>query len=185
MRDQSYNLPVILYEDEGTTIFRTSSYARSPGGDTVAQIEALLQNRLPDDFRAFYASYAEALAVTRSYPIHFWDIEKIKEWFADMRYSKPYPLRFIRFGEYWDLGSTQFALWQKNPDKPDWMVVTTSVGQHDDQYDDPNFTDYYKLGDSFSGWLEDWIARDGLPDPFMKLGPEGGFLDPVDASRKP
>lgn len=179
MKQEVPGLPVIVYEEGDATYFRTSSYARSPGGNTIQQIEALLQNRLPDDFRAFYTSYAEALAVTRSYPIHFWGIEKIQEWFTDMRYEKPYPLRFIRFGDYWDLGSTQFALWQKDPSIPNWLVVTTSVGQHDDQYDDPDFSDYYKLGDSFSGWLEDWIARDGLPDPFMKLGPEGGFLDPV------
>lgn len=179
MGDGAPNLPTIIYEEGETTYFRTSSYARKDGGDTISKLEAILKNRLPDDFRAFYTDYAEALAVTRSYPIHFWSRDKILEWHTDMRYEKPYPIRFLRFGDYWDLRSTQFAIWQKDPARPDWCVVSTSVEEYDDQYDDPDNTDFYKVGDSFSGWLEDLIARDGLPDPFMKLGPEGGFLDPA------
>ena len=177
-RGQATNLPVVVYEEKDATFFKTSSYARSPGGGTVDKIESLIKNRLPDDFRTFYLEYAEALIVTRSYPIHLWGIELIAEWFSDMRYKKGYPIRFIRFGDYWDMGATQFALWQHTPNLNEWRVVTTSVGQHDDEYDDPDFRNYYKVGDSFSGWLEDLIARDGLPDLFMKLGPEGGFLDP-------
>lgn len=179
MRGQPASLPDIVYQEGDVTYFSTSSYARGPGEDTGTEIEALLGNRLPSDFRAFYDKFAEALVVTRSYPIHIWNLNKISEWFWDMRYKKPYPLRFIRFGDYWDLRATQFALWQKDPAKLEWCVVATSVEQIDDQYDDPSFTDYNKLGDSFSAWLEDWVARDGLPDPFMKLGTEGGFLDPA------
>lgn len=58
-------------------------------------------------------------------------------------------------------------------------MVSTSVGQLDDRYDKIGLTDYYKVGDSFGGWLEDLIARDGLPDPFMDLDMEGGMIDPI------
>jgi hypothetical protein len=34
------------------------------------------------------------------------------------------------------------------------------------------------LAPSFYDWLKDFIERDGLPDPYMDIGPEGGFLDP-------
>jgi hypothetical protein len=178
MRDKDSYLPDIVFEDGEDTYFRTSSYARTPGAG-VGAIESALKNNLPDDFSDFYKKYAEALVVTRSYPLHIWDSEKILECFGEMRYKKNYPLRFIRFGDYWDMGARQFGLWQRDPNLSEWWVVATSLSHLDDFYDDPSYSDYNKLGNSFSGWLEDWIARDGLPDPFMKLGPEGGFLDPA------
>lgn len=178
MRDQEARLPHVVYEENEIIYIKTSSYARSPG-EGLIRVENMLKNALPSDIKSFFDAYAEALVVTRTYPIHIWPVDRILEFLEDMRYERRYPLRFIRFGDQWERGATQYALWQRDPQKPNWCVVTTSVGEADDRYDDPNLTDYCKLGDSFSDWLEEWIARDGLPDPFMKLGPEGGFLDPV------
>jgi hypothetical protein len=178
MRAKDAYLPDIVFEDEDETYFRTSSYARTPGVG-VGAIESALKNTLPGDFVEFHNKFSEALVVTRSYPLHIWDSGKILEWLGKMRYEKNYPLRFIRFGDYWDLEARQFGLWQRTPYLSEWCVVATSVEDIDDYYDNPTYSDYNKLGDSFSGWLENWIDRDGLPDPFMKLGVTGGFLDPI------
>lgn len=138
-----------------------------------------MQQKLPEDLASFYEQYAEAFVVTRTLPLHLWDIKTMKDWYNKMRYTYPYPIRFLRFADYWDMKATQFALWKPNPELENWIVVTTDIGQLDDHYDEIGFKDYYKVGDSFSEWLNDWIARDGLPDPFMKIGSEGGIIDPV------
>jgi hypothetical protein len=178
MKEQSYPLPSVVYEDDNMTCLRMSSYARTPGMG-VKPIEDFIQNTLPEDFCLFHQQYAEALVVTRTHPIHLWPVETIMEWLHRMRFKKPYPLRFLRFGDQWGRDATQYALWQPTPGIKEWRVVTTSVEENDDRYDDAELKDYYKLGNSFGEWLEDWIKRDGLPDPFMQIGPEGGFLDPV------
>ena len=139
----------------------------------------MLRNQIPESVKSFYAQFAETLLVTRSFPIHIWTVDKILDKMNDMRYKYPYPLRFFRFADYWDLNEAQFALWQPNPDNPQWIVITSSVGHIDDEYDEIGLSDYRKVGDSFESWLDDLIARDGLPDPFMKLDQEGGFLDPA------
>ena len=173
-------VPPELVEDLGVegAIFETSSFA-SRLGEGASRLESVLQNQIPVSIRSFYEQFSEALLVTRSFPIHIWTIDKVLDRMNDMRQKRPYPLRFFRFADYWDLNEAEFALWQPNPKNPQWIVVSTSVNEIDDQYDVIGQRDYYKVGDSFNGWLDDLIARDGLPDPFIELDQEGGFLDPA------
>lgn len=179
MKGQACELPKVTFEDTRITcIETTSSYARMPGSD-LAPLEAFLKNALPEDFTTFWGRYSEALVITRSFPIHLWPVQKMIDSMELMRKTERCPIRFFRFGEQWDAEAVEYGLWQHTPGKDDWWVVATSLEYNDDYFDDENLTDYTLLGYSFKSWLEDWIARDGLPDPLMRLGPDGGFLDPV------
>jgi hypothetical protein len=57
-------------------------------------------------------------------------------------------------------------------------VVITSHEHGDDEYDLSVDADEV-LSCSFYEWLLALIKMDGIPDPYINIGPEGGFLDPV------
>ena len=59
-----------------------------------------------------------------------------------------------------------------------WRIIGMDNGIID-ELDDPYVEPDRIIGQSFYEWIKSWIDRDGLPDPFMQLGPEGGFLDPA------
>lgn len=80
----------LIFEGDDHTIFKASSYARTPGPG-VSALDKLLKNTLPDDLKSFYSTYAEALVVTRTYPIHIWSIDKITDWLMNMRQNKTPP----------------------------------------------------------------------------------------------
>ncbi len=164
-------------EDDPSQVVLTRSYARKPGNG-LWKLGAVLQNRLPDDFLEFHRLYHEALVTTRTFPVHLWGEEKILKEIEDWRDLYPYPLRFFRFGEYWDNYGLWFGLWQSDPETNQWKVVITSHDNRDDHLDHGRESEYI-LAPSFHDWLEDFIARDGLPDPYMRIGPTGGFLDPA------
>jgi hypothetical protein len=172
--------PRILSEVGGERVILTRSYARKPGHG-VEKLEAVLHNRLPIDFREFHELYDEALVTTRTYPIHLWSEKKILDGIENWRDLYPYPLRFFRFGEYWDRYELWFGLWQARPETDDWRVVITSYDNRDDHLDliRPEQFEESILARSFYDWLRSLIERDGLPDPYMGLGPEGGLLDPA------
>ncbi len=174
--------PVLIYRDEnpktldGTYIFETASYASSPGHG-LARVQELVGHPLPSDFLAFYQRYEKALIVTRTYPIHMWHEDKIIEGIFDYWAYPDRPFRILRFGDQYDRQATQFGLWLEEPGTMKWRVVSTQIGSNylDDTLMDPGQI----IGQSFYEWLKDWVDRDGLPDGFMNLGPEGGFIDPL------
>jgi hypothetical protein len=180
MRDQAHIAPKKAFQDSEFTGIEVSSYARTPGAG-VLKLEDYIKNELPSDFATFYTAYSEALVITRTFPLHLWSIEAMISSIEEMRQVERCPNRFFRFGEQWDREAAQFALWQHTPGVNDWWVVATSREYHDDYFDDENQTDYNLLGYSFGSWIEDWVKRDGLPDPLMGLDSKGGFLDPVDS----
>jgi hypothetical protein len=164
-------------EDDPSQVILVRSYARKPGKG-LAKLEALLRNRLPDDFLGFHCLYDEALVTTRTYPIHLWNEETIIEEINGWRDLYPYPVRFFRFAQYWDIYGLYYGLWQETDGGDDWRVVICSHNQRDDDLDDFVEKECI-LCPSFHEWLKDLIARDGLPDPYKEIGPEGGFLDPA------
>lgn len=169
--------PKILKEEGWEREILTRSYARKPGRE-LAALEKVLQNRLPGDFLEFHRLYDEALVTTRTYPIHLWSEERILKEIEMWRDLYSYPLRFFRFGEYWDRNELWFGLWQENPDINSWKVIITAYDNRDDHLDSGR-SEEYVLATSFYEWLKSLIERDGLPDPYMDIGPEGGFLDPA------
>lgn len=164
-------------DEDDTQIILTRSYARKPGRGVV-KLEEKLQNRLPEDFRLFHGIYDEALVTTRTYPLHLWNVDRIIREIEDWRDVDEFPLRFFRFGGYWDIYGLYFGLWQEKPNGSDWKVVIAADGERDDHLDCFVEAEYI-LGESFHAWLKSWIERDGLPDPYQEIGPEGGFLDPA------
>ena len=118
--------------------------------------------------------------VTRSYPIHLWNEAKILEdatqWW---RHSFVKPIRFFRFGEYFDREAQHFGLWQEHLGFGAWKVAVTSIDHRDEEYDRDEIDSVYIMGNSFYDWLRDLVERDGLPDPFIEVGEAGGFLDPA------
>jgi hypothetical protein len=169
--------PKILKEQGWERVILTRSYARKPGKG-LPRLEALMQNRLPEDFCEFHRLYDEALLTTRTFPIHLWSEEKILEELKTWRDLYPYPLRFFRFGDYWDRNELWFGLWQSDFESNQWKVLITGYDNRDDHLD-LGREDEYILAPCFYEWLLDFIKRDGLPDPYMNIGPEGGFLDPA------
>ena len=163
-------------EDDDSQVILTRSYARKPGRG-VARLEQKLQNKVPEDFRAFHEAYDEALVTTRTYPLHLWNVDRILSEVETWRDIDNFPLRLFRFAQYWDIYGLYFALWQENPKGDDWKVVIVSHGHRDDQLDEYVEPEYI-LGESFHDWLKSWIERDGLPDTFKEIGTNGGFLDP-------
>lgn len=171
--------PKLLSEDAdhwGRTVL-TRSYARKPGKG-LEKLESLMHNRLPEDFLEFHRLYDEALVTTRTYPVHLWNEEMIIDEIKGWRDLYPYPLRFFRFAQYWDIYGLYFGLWQETEGGDDWRVVIASHSERDDDLDNAVGSEYI-LGPSFHDWLKDFIGRDGLPDPYKEIGPEGGFLDPA------
>ena len=166
--------PRILSEDPDGWVVLTSSYARKPGKG-LHEVENILQNQLPDDFIEFHRLYDEALVTTRTFPVHLWNEEKILDGIAMWRDLYPYPLRYFRFGEYWDRYELWFGLWQANPKLNEWKVVITSYDNRDDHLDSGRPEEYI-LAPSFYAWLKSFIERDGLPDPYMT---QFGTLDPT------
>lgn len=176
--DQDFGMaPKILKEEGWERVILTRSYARKPGKG-LAKLGTLMQNHLPEDFLEFHQLYDEALVTTRTLPIHLWSEEKILEEMKTWRDLYPYPLRFFRFGDYWDRNELWFGLWQSDPDINQWKVLITGYDNRDDHLDHGR-EDEYILAPSFYEWLKDFIARDGLPDPFMDIGAGGGVLDPA------
>lgn len=179
--EQLAHLPRLIVATEtcdGEHVFDTSSYATTPGHG-LAALEEMVGWPLPPDLIEFYSLVEKALLVTRTYPLHFWHeakiIEETQERFRD-HFTKP--LRVFRFGDHFDMEATQFGLWLEEPGTMKWRVISTAIGCLDDLDDDYVEPDRI-LGASFYEWLKDYVERDGLPDPFMGLGPEGGFLDPA------
>lgn len=165
------------YRHPPERVILTRSYARKPGRG-VKLLEDDLRNMLPEDYRQFLETYDEALVTTRTYPIHLWNMDRIIEGIRFWRDIDCYPLRFIRIGEYWNLDSLYFGLWQSKIDSPDWCVVIAEWGNRDQDYD-VEVSPEYILAPSFHSWLKKLIESDGLPDPYMEIGPDGGFLDPA------
>jgi hypothetical protein len=165
--------------EDGDHVFDTTSYAASPGHG-LAALQEMVGWPLPPDLVAFYELFEKALVVTRTHPLHIWPEDKIlrltREFYRD-DFTKP--LRVFRFGDYFDCETTQFGMRLEEPGTMKWRVFSTAVGCLDDIDDDQVDPDRI-LAPSFREWLADWIARDGLPDPFMQLGPEGGYIDPVE-----
>ncbi len=156
-------------------LFLAASYATSPGHG-LAKVQKMVGHPLPEDFLGFYERYEKALVVSRTFPIHLWHEEKIIEGIHDYCAYSDRPFRLLRFGDQYEMGAVQFALWLETPGTMNWRVVATQSGSSylDDTVLDPDEI----IGPSFYEWLKDWIERDGLPDGFMDLGPEGGLMDP-------
>jgi hypothetical protein len=174
-------LPKMISEPtsgDGEYIFETTNYAVSPGHGLPA-LQEMVGWALPPDLAAFYELYEKALVITRTHPLHLWPEEKMlsltREFFRD-DFTKP--LRVFRFGDQYDREATQFGMWLEEPGTMKWRVISTAVGCLDD-LDDDYVEPERILASSFSEWLKDWINRDGLPDPFMELGLEGGYVDPA------
>lgn len=163
--------------DDESQVILTRSYARKPGKG-VHRVEAALQNTLPADFAEFHRLYDEALVLTRTFPIHLWNEAQMLQGIEHWRDDSDQPFRFFRFGQYWDHYGLWYGLWQRTPGTADWPVVIADSADRD-QFYDAHVDDEYILAPSFHIWLKDLIARDGLPDPFMRIGAEGGFLDPA------
>lgn len=169
--------PKILSEVGWERTILTRSYARKPGKG-LEKLEQTLKAVPPCDFQNFHVLYEEALVTTRTFPIHLWSEKKILEEIENWRDLYPFPLRFFRFGQYWDRYGLWFGLWNVLPGGPDWKVIITSHDNRDDDLDSGRSKEYI-LGSSFHEWLKGLIERDGLPDPYMDLGLDGGFLDPI------
>jgi len=163
--------------DFGDGVFETTSYATIPGHG-VTKLQQMVGNPLPPDLVAFYESYEKALVVTRTYPLHLWHEAKIIEEIAERREFLDSPIRTFRFGEQYDRQATQYGLWLEEPGTMKWRVIGMENGIIDEM-DDPYVEPDRIIGQSFYEWIKSWVERDGLPDPFMQLGPEGGFLEPV------
>lgn len=161
-------------EDDASQVILTRSYARKPGKG-LQNLEKILQNQLPEDFLEFHQLYDEVFITTRTYPVFLWNEEKIIEEFELWRDLCPDPIRFIRFGEYWDRQSLYFGLWNQVPGSSEWRVAIAEWGDRDQIYE-KDIADEYILGSSFHAWLKCFIERDGLPDPFMT---RFGTLDPA------
>jgi hypothetical protein len=116
-------------EDDSSQIILTRSYARI---SNYKNLECVLKNSPPMDFEAFYRVCDEALVTTRTMPIHLWKIDHMIDRISNFRDVYDYPIRFFRFGEYWDMQSLQFGLWQSNPMVSEWSVVIVST-RHRDQ----------------------------------------------------
>lgn len=157
-------------------VFEAASYGRSPGHG-LTRVQALVGNPLPDDFLAFYEQYETALVVTRTFPLHLWSEDKMIEgikWHREF-YDKPF--RVLRFGDQYDRNFIYFALWLEDIGTKNWRVIATDHGSIDDM-DDDHVDSGQIIGNSFYEWLKSWVERDGLPDPFMEIGEDGGFNDP-------
>lgn len=140
--EQSFGIvPKLLEEDEDHwgRVVLARSYARKPGKG-LAKLEALMQSRLPDDFLEFHRLYDEALLTTRTYPIHLWSEEKILEEIGGWR--DPYPIRFFRFAQYWDIYGLYYGLWQETEGGEDLRVVIVSHTERDDDLDDAVESEY-------------------------------------------
>ena len=158
-------------------VFETTSYANSPGF-ALNKLQEFVRNPLPLDFISFYNQYAKALVVTRTYPLCISPKEMIIKNIHRFHNSLDGDLRIFRFGDQYELEATQYGLWLEEPGTMKWRVVTTALGIIDDM-DEAQMDPDRIVGECFYDWIRSWIARDGLPDPTMDLGAEGGFLDPV------
>lgn len=166
--------PRIISEESDGWVVLTKSYARKPG-KALNNLENLLQTRLPKDFLEFHQVYDEALVTTRTFPVHLWNEDKILEGIEFWRDLCPGPIRFIRFGEYWDKRSLYFGLWNQVLGSSEWRVAIADWGDRDQIYE-KDIAEEYILAPSFYAWLRSFIERDGLPDPFMT---RFGQLDPA------
>jgi hypothetical protein len=151
--------------NEDETIIETSNYA-ARGGTGLDRLRAFLGNEPPLDFAEFYRRYSQALVVTRSFPTHLWDESKIVEEAEGWRLRKQRPIRFFRFGSYFDHPAQHFGLWQEKVGSDVWRVVVTSVERNDDEYDTDTMDPIYILGPSFHEWLWKLVESDGVDDPF-------------------
>ncbi len=177
--------PVAIADRGDHRVVEISSCARSPGVGVEA-IEAIIRQPLPDDFRDFYASYSEAVIVTRSRPLHLWPVSKIvsalelNAWAFeddDVRH-------FFRFGEYLHADASHFALGQSPSDYKSWPVWFTSIEETDKECEVNlmSASNPYSLGRSFREWLKEFIASDGMNDYFLSEhaeSPGGAAYDPV------
>lgn len=138
--------PKILKEEGWERVILTRSYARKPGKG-LARLEALMRNRLPDDLLEFHRLYDEALLTTCTYPIHLWNERKILEGIEEFRDLTELPIRFFRFGEYWDRRELWFGLWL-HPTDATWKVAIADMSDRDQIYEE-NISEDYILAPSF------------------------------------
>ncbi|MEY4484772.1 MAG: hypothetical protein RL693_2224 [Verrucomicrobiota bacterium] len=183
MPEQLAHGPKVIWEaggDSEEVVFDTTSYARVPGTN-LEKLSEFMENKLPQDFLDFYQRYAEALVVTRSHPIHLWSEDRILEEATESTamWNRKKPIRFFRFGEYYDYDAQMFGLWQEKPGSDVWKVVVTDHYTNDDEFDVDNVEPILIRGESFYEWLKRLVEKEGLPDPFFDVGVEGGYLDPV------
>lgn len=177
--EQLKRSPKILIEGDemgDDCIFEAASYATTPGRG-LRLVAEVVGHTLPEDFLQFYELYEKALVVTRTFPLHLWSEAKIIEGIERFRENSDKPFRVFRFADQYDREATQFGLRLDDPEKMKWQVISTAIGCIDDM-DDDSIDPRQVIGESFHGWLKSWIERDGLPDGFMELGPEGGYIDP-------
>lgn len=161
-------------EDDPSQVILTKSYARKPGKG-LSNLQKIVQRPLPQDFIDFSLLYDEALITTRTYPIYLWNEERILKGIETWRDLCQEPVRFFRFGEYWDRDSLYFGLWNKDPESSEWQVVIADWSDRDQIYE-KHIADEYVLATSFHTWLVSLLERDGLPDPYMT---RFGTLDPA------
>jgi hypothetical protein len=151
--------------NEDETIVETSNYA-TRGGTSLDRLRAFLGNEPPHDFAEFYRHYSQALVVTRAFPTQLWDESKIVEEAEGWRLRKQRPIRFFRFGSYFDHPAQHFGLWQEKLGSDIWRVVVTDVETNDDEYDSDTVDPIYILGPSFHEWLKKLVESDGVDDHF-------------------
>jgi hypothetical protein len=163
---------------DSSQVILTKSFARKRP-QKLDRLEQKIKGSLPDDFRQFHEIYDEALIVTRTMPIKIFTESAILEEIEMWRDCFDKPLRFFRFGVYWYYGNRYFGLWKPNENSNEWSVVYTSHNHRDDDFDASDFDMEDIVSSSFYKWLKILIETDGIPDPLMEIGPEGGFLDPV------
>jgi hypothetical protein len=124
-------------------------------------------NPLPDDFKSFHAEFAEAMLLGQCIPFHLFDLEGIVRAVDECRYDFGKPLRFVRFGRYFNATDSYFGLWQPKDGNGEWKVIS-AYHSRDEEIDElllstlkanPESTVYA----SFSDWLDQWFAEDGIP----------------------
>jgi hypothetical protein len=172
------DIPKVLEgtSDDPSQVILARSIARKRD-QKLDHLKYKIWNPLPDDFREFHEIYDEALIVTRTMPIHLWTEDDIIKNIDIWRDCFDHPIRFFRFGGYWDY-DLHFGLW-KPDENSEWSVVITSNDNRDDIFETYDLGKEQLLSSSFYKWIHDLIKNDGIPDPYMGIGVEGGFLDPA------
>ena len=169
--DLNQTLPEKRYEEDDVVWIKTQgAYART-GGNDLEDVQSIMNNPLPGDFLEFYREIREGLLITLSHPIHFWSEEKMIGEMQAMRDDFNGPIRFLRFGDYYHLEGTQFALWKPRSSSGGWHVVTTSHERRDDFYDaaiDERPDAVHVYGEGFTSWMNLLIESDGVNDPLCR-----------------
>lgn len=106
-------------EDDPSQVILVRSYARKPGKG-LAKLEALLRNRLPDDFLEFHRLYDEALVSTRTYPIHLWNEEIPADQYVYLGYA-------AKMTDNAPGGGTQIWVDDTTASNIDWAAAATTA----------------------------------------------------------